>query len=231
MRAHHPDEHSTTTAPAVMDVFDADGDEYATLPPSFGGSVRAFRAAPGAGPNVAGDINLSNDTTTRAGAHLDRGRPDERRQDTSRNGHPSGEPSLAVAPETYRNAAEAVVIEHPNAAPARPRHGSTGADPTRIAWFRRPFLLRPFDKAIAEHPGTVEKIGQPSPRAATPRQLADLSDAYPSAGGHTGTQAEGVGPTRNTFRVTPRAWDSLLVSTTDPAPAAQTTTSRGRTFR
>jgi hypothetical protein len=217
-------EHGTTTAPAVMDVFDADGDEYAALPGSLGGSVRSFRAAHGHRPDASGEISLSNDQATRAAAHLATGAPDERRQDTSHNGHPST-PAEPAAIEAYSNERAAVVLT-PKAPPERPKQGSTGADPTRTATTRRPFLLRLFDKGMAEHPGPVTKAVHPAPVAATPRALGDLASGFPHAGGATGTQAEGIGPVRNSLRTSPARWDTTL-----PAAPAQSVARSSRSFR
>lgn len=216
--------HGGTAAPAVMDVFDADGDEYATLPAALGGSVRSFRAAHGTRPDASGDIALANDTSTRAAVHLARGDVDERRQDTTPNGHPST-PAEPVAAEAYSNRREAVEVR-PSAPPDRPRQGWTGADPTRPAWTRRPLFLRLWDKFAAEHPGPVTKGTLPPPTAATPRALDDLTGGFPHAGGATGTQAEGIGPRRNSQRRSPARWDTTL-----PLAPAQSEARTTRSFR
>lgn len=194
-----------------MDALEDAGDEYAgrQAAPTVN---RAFRALTRAG-NAAGDVALGDDQTTRARAHLDRGRPDPRRNDQVPSGHPSApETPFQSQGEERHNARHDVAI-NPESAPTRPRQGFTGADPTRAARFQFVTLLRRFDQAIGrQHPGPITKVAMDSPLAARPPERKRLAGARPSATGSTGTGMTPAGPQRNTFRLVPGAWDERLVN-------------------
>jgi len=207
--------HESRTAPAVSGVIDLDGTEMgAPGSAAPAGSIRSFRAG-GSGLPAPDAPAVEDDKHTRADHHAGHGHADERRGLTTVLRDASG-----AAVEQYNNQRTAVVLT-PEDPPARPRGGFTGADPTRPALMIRPSLIRWFDKAIAEHPGPVLKVEQAGPLAARPKDgLADVSGAQPFAGGATGTQREGIGPGRNSFRIMPKPWDALLVDTGGPAVSA-----------
>lgn len=202
-----PTIHETSAAPDISGLIDLDGTEYgdqASTAPS--GTPRGYRAS------SAGDAFGATE------AHASTGQPDPRR------GHATilPDPGAEVEHVDYRNEQAAVVLNH-ESPPDRPRQGFTGADPSRAATYRRPLVMRLFDKIMADHPGPVVKVEQAAPTAARPRHgLGDLTNAQPFAGGQTGTQAEGIGPTRNSFRILPEAWDALLVDIGGPAVSEST---------
>lgn len=205
--------HTTTTAPAGAR--DLDGTSPAVDPEAHAapsGSIRGFRAG-SRGYSAPTTPDLDSSKGERANAHKGTGSPDARRGLTT----VVSPDSQAVAPEHVETAAHPVVIV-PEAPPARPRQGWTGEDNTRAATYRRPVFMRAFDKLIAEHPVHALKIEQDGPKAARPKDhLAAVSNPQPFAGGASGTGSEGIGPRPNSFRIMPRAWDSLLVNTGGPA--------------
>lgn len=234
--ANIPDAHTGRAAPTAMEGIDQDGTEIPAVSRVglFSGFGWRARQTKGPAPRIA----LGDTMTERAGEHANAGKPDPRRTETELTGHPSGE-SRRFAPmvEDYTNERRDVAIA-PEAPPARPRQGWTGDDNTRAARYTVAFLMRPFDKAIAEHPGPIIKDEARSPQAATPPNRDPLKGGLPSPMGSAGTAAEGVGPTPNTFRLMPRRWDALVVNTGGPAatgsndPAQDAAAAaRGRSFR
>jgi hypothetical protein len=205
--------HDTTAAPAVAGVIDLDGTEYgAPGSDAPAGSLRGFRASSAGRPAPTDVAAVDDDKHAHAGLHSRTGSADPRRDRTT----VLSDDRMGPMVERYDNSRNEVVIAH-EAPPERPRQGFTGADPARAAQYVRPVMIRPFDKAIAEHPGAVLKVEQAGPLAARPKELADLSGGQPFAGGSTGTQREGIGPRPNSFRIMPKAWDALLVNTGGPA--------------
>lgn len=198
-------DHLNRSAPAESGVLDLDGTEQAGLTSTAPGrSVRGFRAC------SAGDPYAETES------HSERGNPDPRRGDFTALPTPGQEP----IPIHYDNSLSLVVVD-PRQAPERPRQGFTGADPARPATFRRPLMLRLFDKLMSDHGAGGDKVALGSPHAFIDRQsLGDLAGGQPSAAGSAGTQREGIGPQPNTFRVLPDQWDALLVNTGGPAVSA-----------
>lgn len=199
--------HENQTAPEISGVLDLDGTEFTAKEyhaPEF--APRAYRA------NSAGDAHGATET------HMSTGQPDPRR------GHATilPDPGAESQDEHASNELEHVVVS-PESPPDRPRQGFTGADPARAATYRRPLFVRLFDKFAAEHPGPVLKAEHAGPLAGRPRSgLEDVANAQPFAGGSTGTQAAGIGPGRNSFRILPNRWDALLVDTGGPAVSEST---------
>lgn len=225
-RQNTPDLHLADDAPASMAGLTDDGDEFTDPAPVVARATRTWRAV--SQGTTRADVGLSDTQEARAAAHTERGTPDARRNDLVPNGNAAApEAPYAAAVDHPRNARADVAIDH-KAAPARPRAGFTGEDPTRVARFQPAFLVRPFDKFIAEHPGSIDKAPLAAPLAARPPERKRLTGARPSASGATGTGMTPVGPQRNTFRLTPKPWDEQLVNTGQPAAA---TTARGRGWR
>jgi hypothetical protein len=206
--------HTSTASPAEFHQLTQDGAavvEDGVYAPA--GSIRGFRAGSRSTLPVASAVDATKGQ--RAQEHQTHGTQDTRR------GASTILPDTPLQPVTYRNALDPVVMTRLEAPPERPRQGWTGADPTRTATQRRPLFMRGFDKLIADHPIGTLKVEHASPLAARPHTgLSDVAHPMPSPGGSTGTQAAGVGPGRNSFRIMPRAWDSLLVN--NPVPAAGT---------
>lgn len=205
--------HEIATAPEIAGVIDLDGSEYgdqASTAPSL--ASRGYRT-----------IDPTGDAFAGTESHSSRGAADPRR------GHATilPDPGDEVQGVDYSNA-QALVVVSPESPPDRPRQGFTGADPARAATYRRPLVLRLFDKLMADHPGDQVKVELGGPLAARPRDgLSDLASSQPFAGGSTGTQREGIGTRPNTIRILPNQWDALLidtggpaVSSADPDPAA-----------
>jgi hypothetical protein len=224
----NPAAHLTGQAPPAMLNLEWTGADYDTVatrpaPPS---AARTWRA-PAAGAPATNAVPLSDQQhTTAEGPHLTPGEPDRRRAEADRSAGPLAA-ELRPLPETVVNARPAVVME-PEAAPERPRQGFTGADPTRAARFPIAYTVRPFDKGIADHPGAVTKAGQANPLASRPPERKRLIGGRPSAGGSEGTGMVPVGPSPNTVRVSPAAWDTRIVNPGVQAPA---TSSRARGWR
>lgn len=233
-----PAAHLSTTAPELAASVDLNGDEN-TLPGNpIGNAARGWRTVQMGGSAAPATIALGDADHTRLDEHARTGERDRRRTDEARSGHPSGE-DLALAPMVveYHNERTHIVVA-PEAAPDRPRQGFTGADPTRAAQMVRPYVLRPFDKGMAEHPTELDKVEFASPLATRPREYGAIGSGYPTAGGSTGTDRPGIGIQPNTFRIMPQAWDRLLVNTggaaaseANPDPAYTAAAARGRTFR
>lgn len=208
--------HESRTAPTIAGTLDLDGTEYgaqgSTAPAPFARSFRLGVADSYRAPSVPALHDAQEDL---ASSHSGTGQLDGRRGIVTALQPDDHKP----APEAFTNERRAVVV-NPEAPPARPRQGFTGADPTRAAQYQRPFLLRAFDKLIAEHPGAVLKAESAGPLAARSKDLGDIAGGQPYAGGSTGTQRAGIGPSRNSWRIMPKAWDALLVDTGGPAVSA-----------
>lgn len=222
--ANTPDAHAATAAPALSGQLDQLGPTPELAGNPTGPSVRSFRAPQMGGSRAADTIALGDPMHERLAEHLTRGGRDTRHTDEVRSGHPSGESAdLAPMDQVYSNARTFVVLT-PEPAPDRPRAGFTGADPTRAAQLARPYMLRPFDKEMADHPGEVVKVEMASPTAARPRLYGGVPEGaggvFVMAGGSTGTDRAGMGPTPNSYRIMPSAWDRLLVNTGGPAVTA-----------
>lgn len=213
--------HLDRQAPAGMSGVDQDGSEMPALGSTLDVHTPSWRAA-GSTPAASNPRPESSTPEQRAASHRTAGRPDNRRTDTAARGNSAGELGAEVLTEHPTNTL-ALADVHTKPAPARPRQGFTGADPARPATQRRPIFIRPFDKAIAEHP-LVEKIDQPAPTARASWRLTDLDgpDVLPAPGGSTGTQTAGAGITRNTFRMMPKPWDATALNTGGPASNDQT---------
>lgn len=211
-----PAGHLDSQAPGLAGMLDLDGTEFgATGSSAPRGSVRSFRAT-SRGDAAPDTIALHDGKAARVGEHSTAGEVDARRGMTTVL--PEAKDELAAS--TFANDA-ALLTFVPEAPPERPRQGFTGADPARPAWYRRPLFIRPFDKAMTDHPISVLKVEMDGPLASRPKdQLADVGSSQPYAGGSTGTQHVGVGPSRNSFRIMPKAWDTLLVDTGGPAVSA-----------
>lgn len=228
--------HAVPTAPELAGQLDLDGTEY-PLPADDAPAPgrRSFRSPGQMSGHAAADVSsISDEKSARSGEHLTRGA-----QDTRRGYSPSApDPAVAPSPEQYVNQREAVALT-PEAPPPRFRGGWTGADPARPALSQRAYLLRPFDKSMAEHPGRVTHADMPAPLAARPPVYGDLAGGLPGAMGRTGTERQGIGTRPNTFRLLPKAWDALALNTGGPAvtsatpdPAqAASSRERGRSWR
>lgn len=184
---------------------------------------RGFRSNAGGNPTQAqGNIGSSSDTL--AAIHGTVGSRDLRHTDEQERGNAAGEIGHESSPWSQSNGRTVLAIPA-EAPPERPRLGWTGEDNTRSAWMIRPLFNRPFDKNMAEHPGAVEKVPQPAPRAFTARQTVDLAgDVHPSPGGSRGTKTGGLAQLAGTFRVVPGTWgaDKLTTETaTAPPPSAR----------
>lgn len=181
---------------------------------------RGFRAN-GGGNATQAQGNMGSSSDTLSAIHGTVGSRDLRRTDEQERGNAMGEIGQESSPSTFRNGR--TVLENEAAAPpARPRLGWTGADNTRSAWMIRPLFNRPFDKNMAEHPGAVEKVPQPAPRAFVARQSVDLDGkVYPTGGGSRGTRTGGLAQLAGTFRLVPPRWgDDKLIAESAPAPPA-----------
>ena len=221
-RPNRPELHMNADAPAVMRGIEQLGEEYdgvelgdRPLP----NSARNFRAGTGYVVDVSGDVALSDDRGTAADEHIGRGRPDSRRTGAALAGDASAPPA-PIGPELRSNT-RSDVVRHEQAPPARARQGFTGADPTRDAEMQVAFTVRPFDKAIADHPPLIgEKAAQAAPTASRPPERKRLAGARPSplGGGPTGMLP--VDGHKNTIRQTPGAWDASLVERTTADSAA-----------
>lgn len=233
--------NTTVTAPDVSGVLDLDGTEQAfeaaDTQPAPHGSLRGFRAMFTRGDAAPDDVpSVDDNKGQRAQAHTARGSADDRRGATTI----LPDEQFAAMPRSFDSVRHEVVIT-PEAPPARPRLGWTGEDNTRAAQYTRPILMRQFDKGIADHPQKVLKAEFDSPTAQASKQLGDIVGGQPFAGGSTGTQRAGIGPGRNSFRIMPKAWDTLLVDTGGPAvspsnpdpsaTAASMQAGPGRSFR
>lgn len=222
--------HNTVSAPALSGVLDLDGTEYDNLPDHHLGTTRRTFRASGVSAPMGARVALDDSPELRAVEHSTRGTRDTRRTEEEFSGHTSGTPGQYDA-EQFDNAARPVALD-PKAPPVRARAGWTGEDNTRAAVQRRPLLLRAFDQLIAHHPTGAAKVEMPSPVAAFAPDLDALPDALPGAFSASGTRREGIGAQPNTYRLLPRAWDTLAINTGEPeagtAPAAP---ARGRGFR
>lgn len=223
-RPNTPALHLTPDAPAVMRGIEQTGEEYDGVEVDdrpLPDASRSFRASPGYVVDASGDVALSDDRGTAADSHIGRGRPDARRTGKALRGDAAAPPS-PVGPETRQNV-RLDVERAPQAAPARPRQGFTGEDPTRTAEMQVATTIRPFDKAIADHPPLIgEKAAQASPTASRPPERKRLAGARPSPLGSGPTGMLPVDGHRNTIRQVPKAWDASLVerSTADTAAAS-----------
>lgn len=196
----------TEQVPAAAAAIDQIGDDLQQPASSAPAAGRRWRAGAlytdeqPAGNAPAGQL---------AGVHLSPGQADPRRALTLGTGSANSEQPYASHPFNDRVDAGQYV----QAPPERNRAGSTSFDERRPARMQHAFVIRPFDQAIAQHPGAVDKIEQPSPLAAQPLAYdAPSAGARPSwAGGSGSTRVPGVGIQRNTFRVLPAPWDELAV--------------------
>lgn len=217
-----PNVHESRTAPEISGVLDLDGTEQLGLTSTAPVSpVRGFRAV-STGESFADDL-----------AHGSAGEADHRRGSVT----VLADPGQETIPADHTNGQSLVVINH-KAPPVRPRQGFTGDDPARAATYRRPLVMRLFDKLIADHNTGIDKVQLASPLAARSREYGDLVGGQPFAGGSTGTQKEGIGIQPNTFRVLPDQWDALAVNTGGPAvsesmpdPAQSAASGQVRRFR
>lgn len=215
--ANLPGAHVDRAAPGPKNN-DQTGVEFGFVEDATVGAVRAFRAVGHTVGNTSPQDVASIDTTgdDLADVHHRPGSPDARRNDKQERGNAMGEVGQEVMREVYDNSRKLLTFT-PEAPPDRPRQGFTGADPARPATQRRPVMLRGFDKLIAEHPGAVDKIPQPAPRAATGRVKPAIEHPIPSPGGWFATMRAGIGPTRSSTRVLPTPWADTLVQ---PAPTS-----------
>lgn len=210
---------SNDRASAVMDGLSDDGDEFAAAAPPPHATLRGWRA--GDQRRGGGDVALGDLQESRAAVHQTPGAPDPRRTNEAPSGfHAAPEDQYAAAVEVRTNTREDVAI-NPRQAPPRPRGGSTGADPTRIARFQFAGLIRRFDQAIAHHPPSVDKIAQDNPTAARPPERKRLTGGRPNSSGTEGTARVGIGTQRNTFRRVPSAHDETIITSGAQAPSNQ----------
>ena len=215
--------HLGAQPPKVMAGIEWTGDDFDHVaarpaPPSSARTWRAPIASPDPATNA--NVSLSDREHTTAAAHLSPGQADPQRGRTA-GGVPL-RPDLSPLPEHPTNVRQPVVIDH-EPAPVRPKQGFTGEDPARAARYQVATFVRPFDQAIAQHPGSVPKAGQANPLAARPPERKRLIGGRPSASGSTPTGMEPVGPQPNTVRTVPGPWDNKLVN---PGVQAQTSTQR-----
>lgn len=217
--ANMPGAHSDRTAPAGQGDVDQRGNEFGFVVDETVGPMplRGFRANGKVFGGTAQDVaSLDTKGDDLAELHHERGSRDKRRTDEQERGNARGEIGHESARELWDNSRRRVEFI-PEAPPARARQGWTGEDPARPSMMFRPTMLRPFDKAIAEHPGAVDKIPQPAPRAATSRFAPAIQQPLPSPGGWFATLRAGIGPTRARARIIPTPWADKLVQ--EPAPA------------
>lgn len=215
-QANTPEIHLTPHAPEAMRAVDVIGGELTDVEANRAPvlqAVRSWRAGSMRTADVSGDVALGDDRGTAAGAHMTTGAPDARRNSWAPSGHTSA-PAGGVFDETHTNTRGAVALS-PASAPERTRAGFTGTDPTRTAQMVVAHTIRPFDKGIADHPGVVDKAGQPNPTASRPPQRGRLAGARPSAGGSgAGTGMLPVDGHRNTVRRQPGPWAAGLTEDT-----------------
>lgn len=221
LRDTTPDVHLTPHAPEAMRGVDVNGGELDGVnehPGRVDPATRSWRAGSRLTVDVSGDVALSDDRDTAAGAHTSRGKPDARRTQQAPSGAPTA-PAGGVFDESRTNTRGAVALS-PNAAPERPRQGFTGADPARVATMQVAHTIRPFDKGIADHPGTIDKASQANPTASRPPQRGRLAGARPSAGGTgAGTGMLPIGLHPGTTRQQPGPWAAGITETDPGAPS------------
>lgn len=221
--AVEPLAHLGVEPPKAMTAVDFTGGDFDHVaarpaPPSSARTWRAPITSPDPATNA--NVSLSDREHTAAGAHLSPGAPDPQR---GRNaGGMSLRPDLDPMPEHPTNVRRPVVVNL-EPAPVRPRQGFTGEDPARAAGYQVVTFVRPFDQAIAHHPGSVPKAGQANPLAARPPERKRLIGGRPSASGSSPTGMEPVGLQPNTVRTVPGPWDNKL---TNPGVETQTSTQR-----
>lgn len=189
---------------------------------SMPSSIRTYRGetpARGAAVEQQGGGSFRAGRRELAQLHDERGAPDPRHVELAPSGLPFGPDSQADESipskrfdEQHGQDLGYVVLE-------RPRAGYTSADvPRRPAVTRfLSFVLRPYDQHIARHPGPIDRVYEPGPFAARPRQYAlPLAHALPNPSGQgrrsfdaAGTNA---GPQPNTVRVLPQPWDEDVIN-------------------
>lgn len=208
-------EHMSPAIPKAMAEVEWTGTDYdtvATRPaPPYGGRAWRLGAATSSTTAAPGSDAPSFDASPAASAdgdHLEAGAPDARRGEFLT----VTRPELAGQAEHARNVRTGVYMDE-EPPPARARQGFTGADNTRAATVQVATFSRLFDQAIAQHPASVPKAGQPAPRAAIPRIPPPLAGGHPNAGGTSGGQGmQPVGPSPNTVRIPPTPWDTRIVN-------------------
>lgn len=227
--ANTPEAHTTAQAPkqalALEQGVQPDFgfvDEYGIVP-----VTRAFRAVSVRQSAVADASQLDTfndelglDADQNRDRHLSRGARNLRQTDEVERGNARGELGHEVAAERFANDRTALVLDHVEAAPQRPRLGWTGEDPARTMTQRRPIFMRPFDQGISQHPFSGVRVDQAAPNARTSRDVDDLpAGARPYAGGWFGTKRAGMAIQRQNVRRQPPSWGSTLVN--DPAAIQQ----------
>lgn len=136
--------------------------------------------------------------------------------------------SLRPAAEVLDNSRAEVTLRD-QAAPERPRAGSTGADPARRSFMPRWLFFRPFDAWAQYGPAALDKIEQASPVASRPLSFsAPLADPEPFGGGSGATVMGGWEDTPNTVRLLPQPWDTTTTTATSDMGTGREAAARAR---